>query len=66
MIDWGLQVLSAFQKSTSKTFFVFTHLLNTFLRHNSRRGMALTLDDFHLIGLTCIFMSSKLEDVVPI
>jgi hypothetical protein len=68
MMDWGLQVLSAFQRSTSKTFFMFASLMDKYCetRAQQMRVREVSLSEFHLLGLTAIFMSSKIEDPRPI
>ncbi|CDW83234.1 UNKNOWN [Stylonychia lemnae] len=75
MIDWMYQVFKAINKSNDKTFFQAVAIMDRCFSELSKKmkntgGMASSQPtyqvDLHLIGLTCIWISSKLEDVIPI
>lgn len=61
MIDWMIEVLSNY-KSDNNTFFIAISLLDRFLLRN----ITITPDDLHLVGVTCMFIASKVNDLYPI
>ena len=62
MVDWMIEVLHAY-KSDTQTLFLSVNLMDTFIKKTSK-----TLDnsDIHLIGITCMYIMSKFEDVIPL
>lgn len=62
MIDWMIEVLSAYN-SDPQTFSLSVQLLDMYL---SRSLNVLTNNDIHLIGVCCMYIASKMEDIVPL
>lgn len=62
MIDWMVEVLSAF-KSSDQTFFVAVGIMDSFMKHNQKR---LVSNEMHLLGVTSVFIASKIEETPPI
>ena len=62
MIDWMIEVLSAFHCS-DETFFLSVHLMNSFINKETNY---LKDENIHLIGIISMFISSKFEDKFPI
>lgn len=62
MIDWMIEVLSAYN-SDPQTFSLAVQLLDMFL---ARTQSVLTNNDIHLIGISCMYIASKMEDIVPL
>jgi hypothetical protein len=62
MVDWMLEVFNVF-KSDDHTFFLAVHIMDMYLFKNTS---VVKSDDIHLLGLTCIFIASKFEDIIPI
>jgi cyclin B len=65
MIDWVLEVLGNYKQTTShETYFRAVNLMDLFLKKATHRKY--TDCDLHLIGITCMFIASKIEDVYHI
>ena len=62
MVDWMIEVLTNF-RCDHQTFFHAVSLLDRYFKNCDR---SLTIDDLHLIGVTAMFVGSKLEDVYPL
>ena len=62
MIDWMIEVLSAF-KCSDETFFLSVHLMNSYINKEKNN---LKDENIHLIGIISMFISSKFEDKFPI
>lgn len=62
MIDWMIEVLSAYN-SDPQTFSLSVQLLDMYLL---RTLNVLTNNDIHLIGVCCMYIASKMEDIVPL
>lgn len=62
MVDWMIEVLTAY-KSDSQTLFIAVTLMDLFLQ---KTNTVLENSNMHLIGVTCIYIASKYEDVIPI
>jgi len=62
MLDWMIEVLSLFESKIT-TYFTAALIMDKFLMHTER---CLEDEDVHLIGVTSMFMSSKLCDITPI
>lgn len=62
MIDWMAEVLFTF-KTCDQTFFLAVNLLDRYFKHSKR---ALVSTELHLLGIACMFIASKYEDVIPI
>lgn len=63
MIDWIIEVLVNYN-CDEQTFFIAVSLMDRYLKFYSITS--LKADDIHLIGITCIFMASKYQDVYPL
>lgn len=62
MIDWMIEVLSSY-KCSDQTFFIAVHLMDLFLE---RTKIQHEVSDLHLLGITCMFMASKYEEIYPL
>ena len=66
MLDWMMLVFRALQVSTSETFFLAVSILDKYLSAKSKENESLKKENLYLIGLVCIFIASKYEDIVGI
>jgi hypothetical protein len=62
MIDWMIEVLHAYH-SDEPTIFLAVHLLDLYI---ARSRDLLSDNDVHLTGIVCIYIASKMEDLVPL
>jgi len=62
MIDWMIEVLTNF-KCDNQTFFLSASLMDRYFKN---RKETLEVTDLHIIGVTCMFMASKYEDIYPL
>ena len=62
MVDWAIQVFQHFPCST-RTLFLTISLID---RYYKSVETILTCEDVHIIGVTCIFIASKYEEIRPI
>ena len=64
MINWMIEVLTIF-KCSQETFFLSVNLLDLYIFKSKN---ILFNEDIHLIGLVCMFIESKFEDIyfIPI
>ena len=62
MVDWMVEVFSAY-KCDPGTFELAVHIMDCYIARTKKK---LEDGDIHLIGLTCIYISSKVEDIVPL
>lgn len=62
MVDWMIEVMSSY-KFTNYTFFKAIDLMD---RYFSKETVSQTNSKMHMIGVTCIYMISKLEEVEPL
>ena len=62
MVDWMFEVIKAFRMS-DQTFFLSVQYLDRYLGKCSQR---FKIDDLHLLGITCMFVASKFEDITPL
>ena len=62
MIDWMIEVLTNF-KCDDATFFCAVSLLDRYFKNKSQRR---EISDLHIIGVTCMFIASKYEDIYPL
>lgn len=65
MVDWMVEVLSAF-KCSDQTFFIAVNLMDRYFDALAKQGIILDLNELHLTGVVCMFMASKYEDVYPL
>ena len=66
MVDWMLAVFKAIKKSSPQTMFLAVAIMDKDFRVKKQEKDAVNKEQLHLIGLTAIFMSSKMEDIQPI
>eukprot|EP00347_Sterkiella_histriomuscorum_P021776 403332806 len=66
MIDWMIQVFRVLGKQVTKTFVQAVQIMDKFFHIKMLQGSKQNKADFHIIGLTSIFIASKYEDVRPI
>lgn len=62
MVDWMIEVLAVY-KSEAETFFLSVYLMDSFINNCN---IVIKSEDVHLIGVTCMFMATKFEDIIPI
>ena len=62
MVDWMVEVFSVY-KCDPGTFELAVHIMDCYI---SKSKKILYDEDIHLIGLTCIYISSKVEDIIPL
>ncbi|CAD8067829.1 unnamed protein product [Paramecium sonneborni] len=62
MVDWMVEVLTSY-KCKDQTFFMAVRLMDTFLHQTTKQHVP---QDLHLIGVTCMFIASKFEEIYPV
>jgi hypothetical protein len=62
MVDWMVEVLYAYN-SEPQTFFYAVHLMDLFI---SKTSIVLSNSHIHLLGIVCIYIMSKMEDIIPL
>lgn len=62
MVDWMIEVLYAYH-SDPPTLFLAVHIFDMYI---SKSEVVLTNNDIHLTGIVCIYLASKMEDLVPL
>ena len=62
MVDWMFEVIMAF-KMTQQTFFLSVQYMDRYLAACKQKVM---IDDLHLLGISCMFLASKFEDITPL
>ena len=62
MIDWLMEITEAYQLK-NETFFLAIYLMDEYFRKAKKR---LEVGELHVIGVTCIFMACKYEEVHPL
>jgi hypothetical protein len=65
MVDWMVEVMTAF-KCADQTFFLAISIMDRYFAKLSQQGEQIKLQDLHTIGITCMFMASKYEDIYPL
>lgn len=63
MLDWMFSVLKAFKVSTDKTYHLCVHLMDTYLIECYKLKKKFKKNSLLLLGLTCISIATKSEDV---
>lgn len=67
MVDWMLEVFQYFYNSKSiVTYFRAIGIMDLFLKTGHKSGKRIETSEVHLIGTTCMFMASKMEEVYHI
>lgn len=61
MIDWMIEVLKAYNYSET-TFSLSVAIMDSYFAKVSR---SLHMQELHIIGVTCMFIASKYEEIVP-
>jgi hypothetical protein len=59
MIDWMIEVLTNF-KCDDQTFFISVNLMDRYLKWTAQ---PLAVSELHILGVTCMFIASKFEDI---
>jgi hypothetical protein len=62
MVDWMIEVLTNF-KCDDQTFFCATQIMDRYL---AKVGSAKEIGDLHILGVACMFIASKYEDIYPL
>ena len=62
MVDWMIEVFSNV-KTSEATFFMAVNIMDRYFKYTT---ISHKPEDLHLIGLVCIFVSSKFCDIYPI
>jgi hypothetical protein len=62
MIDWMIEVLTNF-KCDDQTFFLSVSLMDRYFKGCKDIK---AVGDLHIIGVTCMFVASKYEDIYPL
>ena len=62
MIDWMIEVLTNF-KCDDQTFFLAVSLMDRYFKSKPETR---EISDLHIIGVTCMFIASKYEDIYPL
>lgn len=62
MIDWMIEVFSVFE-CMDETFFLSVNIMDLFLQKTKK---IFHNEDIHLIGITCMFISSKFQEIYPL
>jgi len=66
MVDWMIQVFRVLKVSSDQTFFLAISLMDRYFEAKQKESVCLKKSQLHSIGLVCVFISSKYEDVIPI
>lgn len=62
MVDWMIEVLTNF-RCDDQTFFLAVSLEDRFFKYCQEHK---EIADLHIIGVTCMFIASKFEDIYPL
>ncbi len=62
MVDWMVEIFYIYE-SIAETFFLAVYIMDKFIYSTSS---ILTNNDIHLLGITCVFLASKFEDIYPL
>ncbi len=62
MVDWMIEVLFAY-KSDQQTLFLSVALMDMYIK---KCPTVLESSDIHLVGVTCMYIMSKFEDIYPL
>jgi hypothetical protein len=65
MIDWKIEVLTNF-KCDDQTFFISVNLMDRYLKLKGNAAQTLAVSELHILGVTCMFIASKFEDIYPL
>lgn len=62
MVNWMMEIFAAYS-SEPLSFFLAVEIMDNFLQKTKK---VYKDDDIHLIGMVCIYMASKMEDIIPL
>lgn len=62
MVDWMVEVFYAY-KCEPQTFFLAVDIMDRYIATTTKKVKD---DDIHLLGVVCIFIASKMEDIAPL
>lgn len=65
MVDWKVEVLTNF-KCDDQSFFISTNLMDRYMKIKGDSAISLKVGDLHILGVTCMFIASKMEDIYPL
>lgn len=65
LINWMIEVIKNYpERCTDYTLYRSIIILDMYLKHN--KGKPVDKESIHLIGITCMYISTKYEDIYPI
>jgi len=65
LLNWMIEVIKNFpEKSSDYTLYRSVIILDMYLKHNRERPV--DKSSIHLVGITCMYIASKYEDIYPI
>ena len=62
MVDWMIEVLSTFNNN-DETYFLAVNIMDMYLWKTKKKKKN---SDVHLIGVTCMYMATKFQEIYPI
>jgi hypothetical protein len=62
MVDWMVEVCTSF-KTSERAYFLAVGLFDNYLRLYPTK---LSNNDVHIIGIGCMYLASKYEDIYPL
>jgi hypothetical protein len=62
MTDWMIEVLTNF-KCEEQTYFLASSIMD---RYFKKKQKSIEIADLHLLGVTCMYIASKYEDIYPL
>lgn len=62
MVDWMIEVLYTYN-SDPQTYYLAVNIMDMFI---SKVKGTLSANDIHLTGICCMFIASKMEDMIPL
>jgi hypothetical protein len=65
MVDWMVEVLTAF-KCEDQTFFLAINIMDRYFDACTKDNKVIELHELHIIGVVCMFMASKYQDIYPL
>jgi hypothetical protein len=65
MADWMIEVTTNY-KCMDRTYFLTMAIMDKFMISSNQHNHVLSNQDMHMVGITCLFLASKFEDVRPI
>ena len=62
MVNWMMEIFASYA-SEPLTFFLAVEIMDNYLQKTNK---IYNENDMHLIGMVCIYMASKMEDIIPL